>query len=123
MTDESNGQSDDRGTATNECTTHGPVPEGAEWDLAAQEPYDETGELTTAIVYAVAEAEEISPRDVKNPPLYEVVDTDALEAAYLGAREQTPDRDTYCSTEFMYRGLRVVVRNNGWVLVHERVDS
>lgn len=119
----SDGPSDER-TATNDSQTVQPVPGEAEWEVVAQTQFDpsETSELTTAIVHAVAEAEDVPPADVKSPPLYEVVDTAALEAAFLGIEGAFRGPAPRCSTEFMYRGHRVVVRSDGWVLVTDRVD-
>lgn len=101
------------------------VPPNAEWELAAQNPIDEhpEGSLTTTIVSAVAEAEGVSAVDIKEPPLFEVVDTAALEAAFFGSDETSRTGDYDSTTEFMYRDHRVVVRSDGWVLVYDRVDE
>lgn len=121
MTDEPNESHDDQRTATNEYTSHEPVSQETAWELVTQSPYDEdAGELTTTIVDAVAEAEGVSPQDVKSPPLYDVVDTAALEAAYVGPGGDTHTNDPSLFTEFLYRGFRVVVRSDGWVLVYRR---
>ena len=99
------------------------VPPAVEWEPVVQVPYDpqESDGLTATIIAAVAEAEGVSPRDIKNPPLYEVVDTAALEAALFD-----PDSGTgfkQCSTEFTYRGYRIVVQAEGWVVVHEPAET
>ncbi|WP_224447853.1 HalOD1 output domain-containing protein [Haloprofundus salilacus] len=122
MTNAPEDQPDDRRTATNESRTYENVPEDAEWEVVTQVPYDpsEADGLTTTIVYAVAEAEDVSPSDIKQPPLYEVVDTAALESALFGSESSI--RATQCSTEFMYRGRRIVVETDGWVIVHEQAE-
>lgn len=99
------------------------VPNDAEWEMIVQRPFGpaEDDGLTTAVVFAVAEAEGISPRDV-HPPLYEVIDPSALEAAMYRPGEQSSDIDAPSTTEFMYRGYRIVVQNDGWVRVHERSE-
>lgn len=101
------------------------VPQNAEWDLVEQKPFEleDTDGLTTTIVYAVAEAEGIAPRHLKHPPLFEVVDTAALEAAFFGNHTNGRSHDPNSSTEFMYRDYRVVVRSDGWVQVYERNEE
>lgn len=111
-------QTDDEQSATNTSLTGEDVPEGAEWEMVTQVPFDPAGSdgLTTTIVHAVADAEGVKPGDIKDPPLYEVVDTAALETALFGSK--TGIRASHCSTEFMYRGYRIVVLTDGWVQVH-----
>ncbi|WP_224338151.1 HalOD1 output domain-containing protein [Haloprofundus halobius] len=113
MTNAPEDQPNDRRTATNEFRTTENVPEDAEWEVVTQVPYDssESDGLTTTIIYAVAEAEDVSPSDIKQPPLYEVVDTAALESALFGSGSSI--QTSQCSTEFMYRGHRIVVQTNG----------
>lgn len=122
MNDAPDDRIDDRRTATDESRTGGDVPQDADWELVTQVPYDssESDGLTTTVVYAVADAEGVPPSDIRNPPLYEVVDTAALEAALFGSG--TGVRASQCSTEFMYQGYRIGVQTDGWVLVHERVS-
>lgn len=111
--------------STDRFATGGRVPEDAEWELVAQAAFDRSKSdgLTTTVVFAVADAEGVSPGDVKSPPLYEVVDTAALEAAFSGGGAGPDFEGRHCSTEFMYRGHRVVVRSDGWVQVHDHLDG
>ncbi|MFC7137965.1 HalOD1 output domain-containing protein [Halobaculum litoreum] len=101
------------------------VPQDVAWTLADQRLFDPaSGDgLTTVIVYAVADAEGIAPKHLKHPPLFDVVDTAALEAAFFGNHANDRSHDPNSSTEFMYRGYRVVVRSDGWVQVYERADE
>lgn len=101
------------------------VPPEAKWEMAVQKPVDDDqpGGLTTTIVYAVAEAEGVEPVDVKNPPLFDVIDAAALEATYFRSDGVSRTEDGQSTTEFMYRDHRVVVRSDGWVFVHDRVDD
>ncbi|NUB91121.1 hypothetical protein HT576_08815 [Haloterrigena sp. SYSU A121-1] len=72
----------------------------------------ETGSEKTpmyAVVSAVAEAEGIDP--VNLPPLYNVVDPEALNALF------TSDSGGVSSVEFEYAGYSVVVRGEGTVEV------
>lgn len=98
------------------------VPPDTEWELVVQTPFEvaKSDGLTTTIVYAVAEAEGIAPRDLKHPPLFDVVDISALEAAFFGNHDGDRVHDPNSSTEFMYRDYRVVVKSDGWVHVYER---
>lgn len=100
-------------------TTAESVPQHDEWDLVEQRSFDvESADgLTTTIVYAVAEAEGIAPRHLKHPPLFDVIDTAALEAAFFGNHANSRAHDPNSSTEFMYRDYRIVVRSDGWVQV------
>lgn len=123
MKDSPRDRLEDGRTATDGLPADGAVPEDAEWRQVSQtrfEPSEPTG-LTTTIVYAVADAEGVPPGDVKSPPLYDVVDTAALEAAFFGSDGDAGVDDPSNSTDFVYRDYRIVVRSDGWVLVHERL--
>lgn len=122
MTDTPDERNDDGRGSTPEPSSDRSAAREGEWELAVQRPYepDSPGDLTETIVAAVADAEGVSPRDVKCPPLYEVVDTAALESAFFGREAHTSEARP--QTEFEYRGYRVVVRSDGWILVHERRD-
>lgn len=100
------------------------VPPDAEWEAVVQVPHEpsEGYDLTTTVVYAVAEAEGVAPGDVKSPPLYDVVDAAALDAALFSSDGPPDAGDDVRSTDFMYRGHRVVVRGDGWVVVYGRGD-
>ncbi|MFC5367250.1 HalOD1 output domain-containing protein [Salinirubrum litoreum] len=56
------------------------------WQQVAQRLYesDHDGELTTVIVYAIADAMDVDPKEVTAPPLYEVVDVPGIEKAFFG---------------------------------------
>lgn len=101
------------------------VPDGSEWTLAVQVPFDESGshDLTSAIVAAVAEAEGVRPTEVKEPPLYEVLDVAALEASFFGSPTIGRESDAHRAVEFLYRGHRVVVRSDAWVQIYDVTDS
>lgn len=101
------------------------VPGEAEWEVVAQAHYDpsEADGLTETIVYAIAEAESVSPTDVTGRPLYDVVDTAALEAAFFSGGTDSSTDEPRSLTEFMFRGFRVLVRSDGWVLVYRRLDE
>lgn len=92
---------------------------------AAQRHYDPdgNGDLTTAIIYAIAEAEAVSPREVKSPPLYEVVDASAIEDAFFGRHVAGDPRQGNGAVEFQYTDYLVKVRSDGWIAVYERTET
>lgn len=97
------------------------VPEGTEWELATQIPFHEgeQHELTSTIIVAVAETEGVSPLDIKDPQLYEVVDIPAMEAVLLGSDTIGESENGLKKVEFMYRDHRIVVRSDAWIQVFE----
>lgn len=123
MNERTDDQPDDQHSPPDEAQTTQDVPPDTEWDVVTQIPYEPSGAdgLTTTIIYAIADAEDVSPSDITNPPLYEVIDTAALDDALFGAG--TGARTGECATEFMYRDYRVVVQTDGWIQVHEPVES
>jgi hypothetical protein len=95
----------------------------SEWTQAAQRHHDGEFELSTAIVYTIAEARGVSPTEVRSPPLYERVDAGCLESAFF---ERSADRDgprTGGSIEFAYAEFLVRVRKDGWIQVYETVQK
>lgn len=74
------------------------------------------GPLSQRVVMAVADAEGVEPWDLE-PPLYEVVDADALDVIFqpTGTRENDPQR----SLTFSYHGYTVAI-TNGEVTLTER---
>lgn len=71
--------------------------------------------MTTAIVAAVSRAEGVDERDL-TPPLYDVVDTDALEQYVQYADEAT-------TVVFSYRDWEVEVRGGDGVEVTVSPDD
>lgn len=100
------------------------VPGDADWRLEIQVPFDqgEGQDLTSTIIVAIAEAEGVAPSEIKMPPLYDVVDVAALEAAFFGSATNEGADHVHRLAEFMYRGHRVVVRTDGWVQVFSAED-
>jgi hypothetical protein len=95
------------------------------WSQVGQRHYDPDGrgELTAAIVYAIAEADGVSPSEVKSPPLYETVDVPAIEAAFFGPDVAGESRQGVGTIEFQYVGYLVKVRSDGWIQVYEPTDT
>ncbi|WP_440764370.1 HalOD1 output domain-containing protein [Natronorubrum sp. DTA7] len=91
------------------------------WSQVGQRHYepDGRGELTTVIVYAIAEAEGVSPSEVKSPPLYETVDVPAIEDAFFGPNVSEKSRQGVGTVEFQYTDYLVKVKNDGWIKVYE----
>jgi hypothetical protein len=90
----------------------------------AQRHYEPNGqkELTTVIIYTIAEADGVSPSEVRSPPLYEVVDVPAIENAFFG-RVGGDSRRGVGTVEFQYTDYLVNVRSDGWVHVYEPTDT
>lgn len=97
------------------------VPEDTPWELSVQLPFDEDEkhDLTATVVDAVARTEGVSPMEVDEPPLYEVLDVAALEGAFFGSDTVGTASDGLHSVEFMYRDHRIVVRSDAWVQVYD----
>lgn len=71
---------------------------------------------STAVVSAIADAEGISPLDVR-PPLASVIDSDALDRLVASMTGWTDEPSGV--VEFMYNGYVVSVTGNGVVSVNE----
>lgn len=67
-----------------------------------------TDELSTDVITAIADEEGVDPMDLE-PPLYEVVDLDALEMLF--------DRDADGRFVFSYNGYDVTVTSGGEVSI------
>jgi hypothetical protein len=95
------------------------------WSQVAQRHYEPNGrgELTTAIVYTIAEAEGVSPSELKSPPLYECVDAAALEDTFFGPDVTGRSRQGVGSVEFQYTEYLVKVRSDGWIQVYEPTET
>jgi hypothetical protein len=65
-----------------------------------------TDSLSGRVVTAVAEANGVDHTEL--PPLYSVVDPDALEALFDGRREES---GSDCQLSFTYAGQEVRIRN------------
>ncbi|GCF13912.1 hypothetical protein Harman_18470 [Haloarcula mannanilytica] len=94
------------------------------WSQAAQRYYEPggTGELTTAIVYAIADAQEVSPNELRGRPLYESVDVPAIEDAFFRPDGRGDSHHGVGSVEFRYTEYLVKVRSDGWVQVYEPTE-
>jgi len=92
-----------------------------DWQQAAQRFYepDRDSGLTTAIVFAIADAESVSPREVKSPPLYESVDVAGIEQAFFGVDNDDQSRQGAGTVEFRHTEYLVKVRSDGRVQVYE----
>jgi hypothetical protein len=90
------------------------------WRQVAQRLYDpdQDGGLTTVIVYALADAEDVPPTEMKSPPLYETVDVSGIEQAFFGMHTDETRRGTGV-VGFRYTEYLVKVRSDGWIQVYE----
>ncbi|RKD89094.1 HalOD1 output domain-containing protein [Halopiger aswanensis] len=117
MTTNNNGGTDSEDDPTLNQKSH--------WQQTAQWLYepDRDGGLTTAIVFAIAEAKDASPSEVKSPPLYESVDVAGIEAAFFGPHTENASRQGTGTVEFRYTNQLIKVRSDGWVQVYERTET
>jgi hypothetical protein len=90
-------------------------PSGTELTQVAQRRYDPDEELSTTVVFALADARGVAPAEVNSPPLYERVDAAALERTFFGPQSGPVSG----SVEFRYEEFLVRVGSDGWVRVFE----
>jgi len=108
----------DEGTMAEDDLTSGAETHQTQVAQRHYEPNGQ-GELTTAIVFAIAEAEDVSPSEVKSPPLYESVDVPAIEDAFFGPNVSEKSRQGIGTVEFQYTDYLVKVKSDGWIHVYE----
>ena len=90
-----------------------------EWTFAEQAHYarDSDRDLTTELIFAIAAADDSDPRNLKDPPLYECVDTAAIEDAFFGPEVASGERDGEGTISFRYNQYRIEVAADGWITV------
>ena len=76
-------------------------------------------DLTTEIIFAIADAADVAPVDLKDPPLYECVDIAAIEDGFFGPTVAGQTRDSEGSVSFRYNQYHVEVASDGWITVSE----
>jgi len=83
--------------------------------------YDPAGDvaLVTEIVYALADARNVSPTDLTSPTLYECVDVESLEATLFDGKEGPSSRRGSGTVTFQYADYVVTVWSDGWIEVSE----
>lgn len=112
----------DSGPTDADDGTDGTEAQGTQVAQRHYEP-DGDGDLTTAIISGIAEAEGVAPSEVKSPPLYESVDAAAIEGAFFGPSVAGETRQCVGTVEFQYAGYLVTVRSDGWIRVYEQADA
>lgn len=100
-------------------------PDGAPdsgWSFVTQAQYDpdEPHDLTTVIIGAIAEAEDVPIVEIQNPPLYDVVDIASLESVLF---DRPRGNGTASTVEFHYNQYKVSVESDGWVTVADRSEG
>jgi hypothetical protein len=98
--------------------------EGTHWRQVTQRHYDpdRESELTTAIVFAIADAEGVDPSEVESPKLYEIVDVAAIDEAFFSPETGT-SHEGMGTVEFRYTEYRIIVRSDGWIQVYEPTET
>lgn len=74
-------------------------------------------ELTTEIVYAIAEARGVDPTDVSSPTLYERVDPVALQNLFFADSPNGADSNRKLTLEFPYEEFLIRVDSDGTITV------
>ena len=95
------------------------------WRQVAQQHYQPTQdeELTTTIIYALADAESVPPTALKSPPLYRTFDVESLPQTFFDASGASESPQGLSSVTFQYREYVVEIRSDGWIQVHAPMDS
>jgi hypothetical protein len=115
-------------TSSNDHTDDGTklAPDGNEPDnpdmtFVTQAHYDREShrDLPTEIIFAIADAEDVAPTEIKDPPLYECVDIAAIEDGFFGPKVAGQPRDSEGSVAFRYTQYHVEVASDGWITVSE----
>lgn len=84
-----------------------------------QQPSMAGKSASDAVVRAVADADGIDPLDA--PPLYEVIDPDALDSLFDGSENGT--QHTAVTVTFVYNGYHVTVQSSRTVQVEEEDEG
>ncbi|WP_083252680.1 HalOD1 output domain-containing protein [Haladaptatus sp. W1] len=113
----SNDQTDD-GT---KLAQDGNGPDDPDMAFMTQAHYEREShrDLTTEIMFAIADAADVAPVDIKDPPLYECVDIAAIEDGFFGPKVAGQTRDSEGSVSFRYNQYHVEVASDGWITVSE----
>ncbi|WP_323674824.1 HalOD1 output domain-containing protein [Halorubellus sp. PRR65] len=128
MTEESDGDRFDRDDATTAGSdgTSGSdaTPTSDTWTQVAQRHYEPDGDrFAYVVVSAIADARDVAVRDVRSPPLYDVVDATGLETALFAPDGTEPGDSNTGTVVFRYAELRVTVQSDGWVRVDGPADA
>ncbi|WP_224333845.1 HalOD1 output domain-containing protein [Haloprofundus halobius] len=94
------------------------------WTFATQAQYDpsDSRDLTTVIVSTIADAEDTAIVEIKNPPLYEVIDVAGIDDVLFDHSPITQN-GTNSTVEFRYNDYKVSVETDGWVTVFRRFED
>jgi hypothetical protein len=87
----------------------------------ARRPYDpeEDTTLGVAIVCALADAQDVSPVELKSPTLYECVDVASLETVLFRGNGGITSQRGSRTVKFQYAEYAVTVTSDGWIEVYE----
>lgn len=115
-------RTDDRDTENDDDPT---LSRDGIWRQLTQQHYDpdRDSELTTVVIFAIAEAKNIPPDEVKSPPLYEVINVAGVEAAFFSSEAQASSRDGTGTVQFRYTDLLVKIRSDGWIQIYQEDKS
>ncbi|QZX99163.1 HalOD1 output domain-containing protein [Halobaculum rubrum] len=94
---------------------------GRDWTKTAHRQFDPAagGDLTSAIVRALADAKRVSPHELTGPTLYDCVDMDAVTQFVAAGRSPTAPKPDF--VRFEYDESLVEVRTDGRISVFASV--
>lgn len=98
-----------------------PTSQNKNRSLIVQRQYDPDRDsgLAAAVVFAIADAEDIAPSEVKSPPLYETVDIAGIEQAFFSPDTDESARRGMGTFEFHYTKFHIKIKSDGWIHVYE----
>ena len=99
----------------------GNEPDDPDMTFVTQAHYEREShrDLTTEIIFAIADATDVAATEIKDPPLYECVDITAIEDGFFGNEVNGHSRDSEGSVSFRYNQYHVEVASDGWITVSE----
>ncbi|SIR72896.1 hypothetical protein SAMN05421858_3470 [Haladaptatus litoreus] len=102
----------------------GNKPDEPDMTFVTQAHYEREShrDLTTEIIFAIADAADVVPTEIKDPPLYECVDIAAIEDGFFGPKAAGQTRDSEGSVSFRYNQYHVEVASDGWITVSESTE-
>ncbi|MFC4550600.1 MULTISPECIES: HalOD1 output domain-containing protein [Halorussus] len=94
----------------------------SEWRQVNQIHYgrESDHELSTVLVFAIAEAKDVDPLDYgAMPPLYDSIDVESVEEMFFGPSGADTEREEEGTVSFHFDDHKVAVYSDGWIRIYE----
>lgn len=111
-------ENDPKRSTAADSTGSSDIGQGPKLKAVRQYDPDGGGDLTTELVFAIADARGVDPDEVRSPPLYDSVDTVALENLFFGEFGTANDSMRTLRLEFSYAEFVVRVESDGTIKVY-----